>query len=157
MFKISTKFSIALSLTVAIIFFVACIVAAFLLPTVVDMLIDTPDNIGNRGDITQGGRIFVHIVSYVLLMVFAFADVLLVFLLFRVKRGKVFTQLSVSLIRGVSWCCFGIALTFALLGVYFQLALIMAFLALFLGICIRVVKNVIEEATLIKNENDLTV
>jgi hypothetical protein len=32
-----------------------------------------------------------------------------------------------------------------------------AFAGIFLGLCVRVVKNVIEEATEIKAENDLTV
>ncbi len=157
MLKISKELSNKLSLVIAVIFFVACIVCAFLLPTVVDILIDTPDNIGNREAITLVGRVFVHIVSYVLLVVFTVADILLMFLLTRVRKGKVFTPVSVSLIRYVSWCLFLICVAFALLGIYFQLALIMAFLAMFLGICLRVVKNVIEEATEIKSENDLTV
>ena len=118
---------------------------------------DTPDNIGDRGSITDTGRIFVHIMAYVLLLVVALADVLSIRLLLRVRKGDVFTGKSVSLIRGISWCCILLCLAFLLLGIYFQLALIMAFLALFLGICLRVVKNVIEEATLIKSENDLTV
>jgi hypothetical protein len=46
---------------------------------------------------------------------------------------------------------------FALLGWYFRLALAVGFVAVFVGLCLRVVKNVIEEATLIKSENDLTV
>ncbi|MBE6824911.1 MAG: DUF2975 domain-containing protein [Ruminococcaceae bacterium] len=157
MLKISTKLSNTLSLVIAVIFFLACIVCAFFLPTVVNMLIDTPDNIGNREAITQFGRVFVHIVSYVLLAVFTLADALLMFLLIRVRKGYVFTPLSVSLIRGVSWCLLLVCVAFALLGAYFQLAFIMAFLAMFLGICLRVVKNVIEEATEIKSENDLTV
>lgn len=157
MFKVSAKFSNNLSLAIAIVFLVGCVAAAFLMPTVTNMLIDTPDNIGDRGSITESGRVFVHIMAYVLLAVVALADVLSIKLLLRIRKGKVFTKKSVSLIRGISWSCIMLCLAFALLGVYFQLALIMAFLALFLGICLRVVKNVIEEATLIKSENDLTV
>lgn len=157
MFKVSSKFSNNLSLAIAIVFFIGCVAAAFLMPTVTDMLIDTPDNIGDRGSITEAGRIFVHIVAYVLLSIVALADVLSITLLLRVRKGEVFTDKSVALIRGVSWSCILLCVAFALLGAYFQLALIMAFLALFLGLCLRVVKNVIEEATIIKGENDLTV
>ncbi len=157
MLKISTKRSTMVSLVISVTFFVLCVAAVFFMPTVIDMLIDTPDNIGNRGDITTTGRVYVHIVSYVLLSVFALADVFLTFLLLRVRKGLVFTPISVSLIRYVSWSCLGVCVCFLLLGVYFQLALIMAFLALFLSLCLRVVKNVIEEATEIKGENDLTV
>ena len=157
MFKVSTKFSNNLSLAIAIVFLVGCIAAAFLMPTVTNMLIDTPDNIGDRGSITQAGRIFVHIVAFALLAIVTLADVLSIALLLRIRKGEVFTEKSIALIRGVSWSCILLCIAFALLGVYFQLALIMAFLALFLGVCLRVVKNVIEEATVIKGENDLTV
>ena len=40
---------------------------------------------------------------------------------------------------------------------YYLVALVLAFTAALLGLCLRVVKNVIEEATAIKSENDLTV
>lgn len=157
MFKVSAKFSNTLSLIIAFVFLVGCVAAAFLMPTVTNILIDKPDILGDRESITEGGRIFVHIMAYALLLIVTLADVLSVKLLFRIRKGEVFTSKSVSLIRSISWSCIMLCLAFALLGVYFQLALIMAFLALFLGICLRVVKNVIEEATLIKSENDLTV
>ena len=157
MFKVSSKFSNNLSLAISIIFLVGCIIAAFLMPTVTNMLIDTPDNIGDRGSITESGRVFVHIVAYALLAIVTLADILSIVLLLRIRKGEVFNAKSVALIRGVSWSCILLCVAFAMLGVYFQLALIMAFLALFLGVCLRVVKNVIEEATLIKSENDLTV
>ncbi|MBQ8057569.1 MAG: DUF2975 domain-containing protein [Ruminococcus sp.] len=157
MFKVSAKFSNTLLLIIAFVFLVGCVAAAFLMPTVTNILIYKPDILGDRESITEGGRIFVHIMAYALLLIVTLADVLSVKLLFRIRKGEVFTSKSVSLIRSISWSCIMLCLAFALLGVYFQLALIMAFLALFLGICLRVVKNVIEEATLIKSENDLTV
>ncbi len=157
MLKVSSKFSNNLSLAIAIIFFVGCVIAAFLMPAVTDILIDTPDNIGNRESITEGGRFFVHIVAYVLLAIVALADIFNIALLLRVRKGEVFTTKSIALIRAISWSCILLCVAFALLGMYFQLAVIMAFLALFLGVCLRVVKNVIEEATIIKGENDLTV
>ncbi|MBE6756385.1 MAG: DUF2975 domain-containing protein [Ruminococcaceae bacterium] len=157
MLKVSNKFSINLSIAISILFFIACIVGAFIMPTLTNMLIDTPDNIGNRGDITETERILVHIAAYLILAVFMFADVLMFTLLQRVKRGFVFTEKSVSLIRGVSWCCFAVCMLFAFLGIYFQLSFIVAFLGIFLGVCLRVIKNVIAEAVEIKNENDLTV
>lgn len=157
MFKVSSKSSINFSLVIAAILLVGCIVTAFILPTVTNILIDTPDNIGDRASITDAGRTFVHIVAYLLLFVVTLADVFSILLLIRVRKGEVFTPQSVALIRYISWGCVMLCVLFALLSVYFQLALIMAFLSLFLGVCMRVVKNVIEEATFIKGENDLTV
>lgn len=157
MLKISNKVSINISLAVAAVFMIACIFSAFVMPPLVEMLINLPDNIGNRGDITQSGRVFVLVLAYVMLGVLALADTFMIMLLLRVKKSLVFTNKSIALIRGISWCCFAICVVFALLGIYFQLSFILAFFAVFLGISLRVVKNVIEEAADIKSENDLTV
>lgn len=157
MLKISSKASITLSIALSIMFLIGCIGGAFFMPYLVELLINTRDNVGFRDDITQVGRVIVHIFAYSALADAMLADCLLFSLLLRVCNGKVFSVKSVSLIRGVSWCCFLLGVVFCGLGIYFQLALIVAFAAVFLGICLRVVKNVIEEATEIKSENDLTV
>ena len=157
MLKIPSKLSVGISITLSVIFFLACIVGAFIMPSLTDLLINTYDNIGNRADISNSGRVFVLALAYAVLAVVSLADSLLFFLLCRVHKGQVFTADSVALIRGVSWCCFLLGAVFGTLGIYFQLSLIVAFAAVFLGICLRVVKNVIEEATEIKSENDLTV
>ena len=73
------------------------------------------------------------------------------------RVGSVFTARAVSYIRSVSWCAFVIALIFLGMTWYYLVALVLAFTAALLGLCLRVVKNVIEEATVIKSENDLTV
>lgn len=155
--KISNKFSINISIVTGFVFMVACVFAAFIMPPLVEMLINLPDNIGGRDSITTQGRVLVLVLSYVMLSVLMAADTLMLILLTRVKKGLVFTDKSIMCIRGISWCCFLICLVFAFLGIYFQLSFILAFFALFLGISLRVVKNVIEEAAEIKAENDLTV
>lgn len=157
MFKIPKKYSLYISLALCVVFFAACVAGAFIMPVLSEMLVNTKDNIGNRGDITAEGRAFVLFLAYMILAVVTAADVMLFVLLLRVRKGMVFTPASTELVRGISWCCFLLGAVFAALGVYFQLALILAFAAVFLGICLRVVKNVLEEATEIKEENDLTV
>ena len=157
MFKISKNLSTILSLAIAIFFFICCIAGLFVLPALTEMLINLPDNIGNRGEITQLGRTISLFCAYAIVLDMMLADTLLFFILLRVRKGLVFTDLTVSLIRGVSWCCLGLCIPFGFLGVYFQLAWIVCLLAIFLGICLRVCKNAFEEATQIKQENDLTV
>ena len=156
MLKISKKLSTMLSLALAVFFFLCCIAGLFVLPTLTEMLINLPDNIGNRANIGQLGRILSLISAYCIVLDMMLADVLL-FVLLLVRKGEVFTDRSVSLIRGVSWCCLGLCLPFGFLGIYFQLAWIVCLMAVFLGLCLRVCKNAIEEATEIKQENDLTV
>lgn len=157
MLKISRKWSITLSLSLSLLLFLVCIASFFIMSDLTDMLIDTEDNIGNRNEITEAGRAFVHVLAFSIPVVVLLADGLLFALLLRVRAGQVFTSVSVAFVRGVSWCCMLLAVVFCGLGIYFQLSFIVAFAALFLGLCLRVVKNVIEEATAIKSENDLTV
>lgn len=157
MLKIPKNLSVWLSLIISVVFFIACIAGLFILPALTKMLIGLPDNIGNRDAITEAGKVFVLALAYGIVGTFIAADCLLFALLLRVRKGLVFTDATVALIRGVSWCCFLLCPLFGMLGIYFQLAFIVAFLGIFLGLCLRVVKNVIEEATQIKNENDLTV
>ena len=97
------------------------------------------------------------VAAYIILALALAANTLLFTLLLQVKGENVFSAKSVSLIRGISWCSIGVGVVFALLTYYFTLSSVIAFAALFLGLCVRVVKNVIERATEIKDENDLTV
>ena len=155
--KISKKLSTTLSLILAVFFFLCCVAGLFVLPTLTEMLINLPDNIGNRASITSLGRTLCLVSAYGIVLDMMLADAMLLQLLLRVRKGQVFTDRSVSLIRGVSWCCLGLCIPFGYLGLYFQLSWIVCLLAVFLGLCLRVCKNAFEEATQIKQENDLTV
>lgn len=95
--------------------------------------------------------------GYCVLAVVLACCVAVLLLLFRVRGGLVFTEKSVSYIRFISWGCIVLAaiILFALL--IYPAAFVFSLAAAFLGLCLRVVKNVVEAATAIKNENDLTV
>ena len=157
MLKISKKRSTILSLALAIFFFLCCLAGLFVLPALTEMLINLPDNIGNRGSITPLGRTLSLVCAYGIVLDMMLADVFVFLLLLLVRKSEVFTDRAVSLLRGISWCCLGLCIPFGLLGIYFRLSWIACFAALFLGICLRVCKNAFEEATAIKQENDLTV
>lgn len=157
MLKIPSKASIVISTILSVLFLSGCLIGAFFLPQATNALIDAKYIVNGYEYITPQNRMVIHALSYVVLADVVVADILLFFLLIRVKSGEVFTKKSVALIRGVSWCCIILGLVFAVIGLYFYISFIVAFAALFLGICIRVVKNVIEQATEIKQENDLTV
>ena len=157
MLKIPRKLSISLSIALSVIFFACCIAGAIVMPSLVEILTNIPDTTGVRGSITSEGRLLIMVLAYVILFAALLGDVLLFALLLRVYKGNVFTSVSVALIRSVSWCCFLMCAAFFGLGIYFELSFIVAFSAIFLGLCLRVVKNVIEEATEIKSENDFTI
>jgi len=157
MLKISTKASITLSIIFTALFLVILIGGAFAMPWLVRVLIDLPDNVGGRNHILPVERGIILALAYGILAIMATAGGFLLALLLRVNRELVFTAASVGLIRGVSWCAILLGVAFALLGWYFHLSYFAAFACIFLGICIRVVKNVIEQATEIKSENDFTI
>lgn len=168
MFRVSSKVSITVSMMFAAVLAVAIIIGAVLVPDIVDFFVDIA-NIGNnikniiQGDIgagdmiSNGGRVLLFVTSYLVLITAMAADFMLFFLLLRAHKGKVFTDISVSLIRGVSLCCFFAGVVVFVMGIVFRFAFVLGFAAFFLGFCLHVVKNVIKEATRIKNENDLTV
>jgi hypothetical protein len=79
-------------------------------------------------------------------------------LLVSIARGEVFTAKNVRALRVISWCCFGEALILAAAAWNFALLLFaLSVAAAFIGLILRVVKNVIDAAVLIKTENDLTI
>ncbi len=157
MIKTSSKVSITVSMILAGIFFALCVAGMFILPWLTQVLIDLPDNIGNRGAITDIERGIVLALAYAILVTVMAIVALMFVLLLRIRAGQVFTTGSVLIIRAVSYGCMLLCAVFCGLGLYFQLAFAVAFAALFLGLCLRVVKNVLEEATRIKLENDMTV
>lgn len=157
MLKIPSKVSIFLSCALCVILFIGCIVAAVMLPWVSELLEYERNGFFINGIITEGQRTSVMTFGYIGIAAIALAVGMLFALLIRVKGGKVFTDKSVALIRGVSWACYLLALSFIGIGFTYNVSFAAAFLAVFLGLCLRVVKNVLEEACRIKNENDLTV
>ena len=144
--KIEKKTSTMLSLVSTVVFFVGLIAAAVILPFYI-RLIAFPSGLDP----------FFYIIGYAVLLLAGIADWMLFQLLRLVRKGMIFTSGAVSLIRGISWCCIAAGILFAVLAFFFVICGAVAFTAVFVGLCIRVVKNAVEEAVEIKSENDLTV
>ena len=95
---------------------------------------------------------------FLLLIPVGVANGFLVKLLLLVKQHLVFTDPAVSCLRTISWCCFIEAVLCLITArVFFPAHYAAAFVAGFLGLVLRVVKNVIEEAVALKAENDFTI
>ena len=156
MLKISRRASAVISLVLTVMLLVIIVAGAVAMPWLADLMIGMPYN-PNRADITPGERAFIITVAYLALASAAAADIAVFFLLRSVLAGQVFTDRVVALLRLISWCCFAFALMFVLIVYYFALAAVVAFCAVFVGICLRVVKNAFAEAVAIKNENDFTI
>lgn len=153
----NNRISILISMIMTVLLFCALIFITWWLPDVVTSLINVNDNLGTRGEITPLHRQLVLIDAYVMLGVAFLAVGLLFSLLLTVWKGSVFSSRATRTVAGVSLCCYVEGILFALLTYYFQLALCAAIAVSFIGLCLRVVQNVLEEAARIKSENDFTI
>lgn len=78
-------------------------------------------------------------------------------LLGNMKRGEVFTEANVRLLRAVSWCCVGAAGICFVSCVYYLPFLFVSIAAAFMALIVRIVKNVFQQAAAMKSELDFTV
>lgn len=78
-------------------------------------------------------------------------------LLGNIHRGEPFVKQNVTLLRVISYCCFGEALIFIYFATqrYFAALVVIAFA--FMGLILRVVKNVFQQAVEMREENDFTI
>ena len=144
--KISKNASVTLSLICCVVGFLGLVFLAWYFPHLLPEAADRAASVG------------IMVLDYLLLVPVAVANGFLVKLLLLVRQHLVFTDGAVSCLRTISWCCFIEAGLFVVNGVlFFGIDLVLAFVAGFLGLVLRVVKNVIEEAVALKAENDFTI
>ena len=154
---LSNRTSSIVSLVLAILLIPALLFLLWWLPDIVTAMLDTHDNLGHRELMQAWERTGVLIAAYIMLAV-AFAAVgLLLALLRSVLQGNVFSKTALCVLNWLSICCFAEGALFCYVGIYFQVALCLMIAAFFLGVSLRVVKNVIAEAMRYKEENELTV
>ncbi len=157
LFRIDKKTSETVSLITALLFGVIVCVCAAVMPLLCRSLLAA------KGEMTPGFTVsgaeyaLILVLAYLLLLLMGIADYFTLRLLFRVRKGIVFTDATVICFRRISWCCVLASVLFAVLGIWFTISFGVAFMAFFVGLCLRVVKNVLEEANAIKDENDLTI
>lgn len=74
------------------------------------------------------------------------------------QRGQRFlSRENVSILRLLSWCCIAAGLVCLFSALYYMPFLIVSAAAAFVGLILRVVKNVFAEAVRLKDENDYTI
>ena len=75
----------------------------------------------------------------------------------RIGEEQIFSDENVSCLRLISWMCFAVAVICLISTAYYIFFLIIAACAAFMGLLIRVIKNVFVRAGEIKEENDYTI
>ena len=82
---------------------------------------------------------------------------MLIRLLLNILHENVFIRANVLYLRLVSWCCYAVlAITFGF-GVRYVPLMIVAFAMGVVGTLLRVVKNILQTAVALREENDLTI
>ena len=107
---------------------------------------------------------FMRQIPFDILILFCllFAPILLAFyglhkMLSNIQQGVIFSEINTASLRLVSWACFFAAM-FLLIAVFKWPVLIFASGVIgFLGLFVRVIKNMLSEAIALKEENDFTI
>lgn len=74
-----------------------------------------------------------------------------------IRKGEVFEEKNIRLLRILSYCCFVIALITLIFAQLRIIVFVITFAAAFIGLILRVIKNCFEEAVRLREENDYTI
>lgn len=77
--------------------------------------------------------------------------------LFNIDKGIVFEEINIKLLTALSWLCLYVGFLSGFATRYYIPFIIVSISALFIGLIVRVVRNIISQAIIIKDENDLTI
>ncbi len=78
-------------------------------------------------------------------------------LLGNISKEIVFDESNTKCLRFISWACLGAGVVFAVMALWSVIFALASLFAVFLGLILRVLKNVFEKAVEIKSENDFTI
>lgn len=97
------------------------------------------------------------ILAYLCLIPAGIAIVSMDRLMANIRKADVFIPKNTEHLRVLSWCAYAVAVVFFLVGCMRPIALVVAFAACFIGVILRVVKNVFAQAVAIREENEFTI
>lgn len=107
------------------------------------------------------GREPIHVIMNIVLYISAFLAIFALWqiklLLDRFAKQKVFVIENAVCFRKIAWCCFGVAAVWLGLCFWRLTAFFVAFTAAFAGLLLRVMKNMLEAAVELREENDYTI
>jgi len=78
-------------------------------------------------------------------------------LLHSIEHGEVFIAANVERLRRISWCCFTGAILSSVSTLYYLSWIFVAVAAAFMGLIVRVIKNIIAQAVELKTESEYTI
>lgn len=156
--NVSNKISIIISRLLVFIVMAALAVLVFAIPYITDLYVAEYAREFKFDRLKSDVWLAATISSLYLALVPAFVAIItLDRLLSHIIKGKLFINKNVLCLKLLYICCFAECVIFFGLGFFYMLSFILSFAALFMGVMLRIVKNLIEEAVLLKDENDYTI
>ncbi len=159
MSKLFKNPSIAISMILGIILAVSLLLILLFVPFFTEKipLFSEIKSLFEVKNLFNSGSLFYFVFVYSLSVIAEISIIAVLFLLNRVRKGLVFSKITVFLVGFVSWGSLVMGAIFVLAGIFHPFALIFALCFFLLCLCLRVVKTAFEKAIEIKSENDLTV
>ncbi len=154
---ITNKKSIGLSLAVCFIISVLLLMLIFIGPWLFELYMTSYRGFAPDGQSLEYLKRVFGLCFYPCSVFSAVILYSLIKLLFNIRADEVFTSQNVKSLKIISWCCIAIAvITFA--GGYFYMPfMFVAMAGAFVGVMLRVLKNVMQTALELREENDLTI
>ncbi len=142
------KISLYASMLVTAFLFVFIIAACLLLPKILEIYSDF------RGGLNCTDLMIALYASAVPGLVCCMS---LLKLLFNIKKEEIFVLKNVKILQLLSYCCIFVGIEYIVFGRKYISMLFFAFAALFIGLILRVIKNVFDKAIELREENDYTI
>lgn len=149
------NFKRSITLSIAVSFIIGALISfcAFSLPGLIKWYFETAHSID------APVKLFKTVLAcFYICLPFAFiALVSLLKMLFAINRQEIFTNANIKRLRILSWCCFAVAFVTLVGGWFYYPLLLIAVAAGFIGLILRVIKNVMYSAKVLREENELTI
>ncbi len=141
--------SITLSIAFTTLFALAMLFLTVTIPWLVPFLCEI---LKHEKDVT-----FMTVVAYLAVPAGWGAVILLYKILFNINNKRVFVNENVKFLNILSWLCFYVGIVSAVASSRYVAFVFVSISAFFIGLIIRIVRNIIEEAIKLKEENELTI
>ena len=107
--------------------------------------------------LTAGRKIYFLLTVYIGCVPAAALLIFMYILLHRISEGQVFVEKNTECLRYISWCCFAGAAISLASAFYWMTWFAVGVAAAFMGLIVRVIKNVVAKAVSLQNDVDFTI
>ena len=145
------KKSLVLSKICTILFMALLVACAVCAPWIINVVVNSSVAAADAGKALFLATVYVGCVPAAALLVCLFV------LLRRIGEERVFVSENTECLRYISWCCFAGAVVCLVSAVYYIPWVAVGVAAAFMGLIIRVLKNVVAKAVSLQDEADFTI